>query len=407
MKKILLFFVFSFLFISEALPQLGWKTVNTNFSGRLYGITMTSVENLYTCGEAGRIYRSSNYGLNWTLANQNNGYYLVSIAFYNDQIGIAVGSNGKILRTSNAGINWNEISSGVTAVLTCVSLSPDGTGLISGDGGRIFKTQNFGLNWVAQFTGFNNMFFSVNSINNSIAYAAGDGKVYKTTLGGINWGALNSISGTFRSSSFIDANKGWIVGSSLYRTVNGGTSWDTLLSNISGIKSIKFINDYRGFMVGSGGSILRSNDGGNSWQIQQSPTINDLECIYVFNDNIAVACGAIGTVLWTENGGVNVNNISSEIPGSFNLHQNFPNPFNPSTKINFDLTEPGFVKLTVYDITGKKVDNLVEEFLRSGSYSVNWDSKNLPAGVYIYSINFFSPSGEKKFTFSRKMNLIK
>jgi len=118
-------------------------------------------------------------------------------------------------------------------VLTSVSLSPDGSGMIAGDGGRIFRTQNFGLNWTAQFTGFSNMFFSVNNINNSISYAAGDGKVYKTTLGGINWGALNSISGTFRSSTFINANQGWIVGNALYKTQNGGTSWDTLLNNLS------------------------------------------------------------------------------------------------------------------------------------------------------------------------------
>ncbi len=70
----------------------------------------------------------------------------------------------------------------------------------------------------------------------------------------------------------------------------------------------------------------------------------------------------------------------------FNLSQNYPNPFNPSTKIRFTISEPTNVKLVVYDITGKEIEILLNKEMRSGSYEVNFNGKNLSSGIYFYRL---------------------
>jgi len=72
-----------------------------------------------------------------------------------------------------------------------------------------------------------------------------------------------------------------------------------------------------------------------------------------------------------------------EIPVTYHLYQNFPNPFNPSTQINFDLPEAGPVEIIVYDIRGRIVATLADNLMEAGSHSINWASPTLPSGIYI------------------------
>jgi hypothetical protein len=72
------------------------------------------------------------------------------------------------------------------------------------------------------------------------------------------------------------------------------------------------------------------------------------------------------------------------IPTSYKLEQNFPNPFNPKTTIQFSLPQGGFVSLQVFDILGKEVALLLNEQKEAGTYSVRWDATTMPSGVYYY-----------------------
>ncbi len=79
------------------------------------------------------------------------------------------------------------------------------------------------------------------------------------------------------------------------------------------------------------------------------------------------------------------------IPNQFTLAQNYPNPFNPTTIIAFDLPENSSVSLEIYDITGRKIRTLVNQFMEAGHHQLSWDSKNdlgeqVSSGVYVYQI---------------------
>ena len=78
------------------------------------------------------------------------------------------------------------------------------------------------------------------------------------------------------------------------------------------------------------------------------------------------------------------------------LMQNYPNPFNPSTTINYQLPKDGFVTLIIYDILGREVKTLVNEYKAQGRYEVNFNASNLASGVYIYRIKVNDFSTSKK-----------
>ncbi len=93
---------------------------------------------------------------------------------------------------------------------------------------------------------------------------------------------------------------------------------------------------------------------------------------------------------------VSIKQISNYIPRNFNLYQNYPNPFNPATTIKFDIPKDEFVKITLFDILGREVMNLTDEFKKAGSYEVRLDASNLSSGTYFYRINAGNFSDTKK-----------
>ncbi len=89
------------------------------------------------------------------------------------------------------------------------------------------------------------------------------------------------------------------------------------------------------------------------------------------------------------------------IPEKYELSQNFPNPFNPETKINFSLPQQTKVTLKIYDILGKEVAILVNEIKPAGSYDVIFNASSISSGVYFYKIE------AENFTDIKRMMLIK
>ncbi len=89
------------------------------------------------------------------------------------------------------------------------------------------------------------------------------------------------------------------------------------------------------------------------------------------------------------------------LPTEFSLHQNFPNPFNPTTTLSFDLVRPETVKLSVYNIMGQEVAKLVDRPMQAGTHSVTFDASQLASGMYFYRIEAGA------FTDMKRMVLVK
>ena len=113
---------------------------------------------------------------------------------------------------------------------------------------------------------------------------------------------------------------------------------------------------------------------------------------------------------------LSINNIilnSSEsensIPSSFTLEQNYPNPFNPTTTIRYELKSGGKVTLKVYDLLGREVAALVNQYQIAGYYSTVFNGKNLASGIYFYklTVNYNEAGSSQNYSESKKLVLIK
>ena len=115
----------------------------------------------------------------------------------------------------------------------------------------------------------------------------------------------------------------------------------------------------------------------------------------IYFDNISFYSNSVG-----------VDNRSETFPQGFVLEQNFPNPFNPSTTLRYELPEDGLVNVTIYDMMGRQVSTLLSSHQTAGYKSVIWDATNdygkpVSAGIYLYQIQ----AGE--FVQTKKMVLLK
>ena len=109
--------------------------------------------------------------------------------------------------------------------------------------------------------------------------------------------------------------------------------------------------------------------------------------------------GAVNTAFLSQKG-------QEWIPEKFQVYNNYPNPFNPRTTIHYDLTENGIVNITIYDMIGRQVMILTDDYQLAGYRSIQWNSVNnfgqpVPAGVYLYTVR------GKGFNQTRKMLLLK
>lgn len=77
-----------------------------------------------------------------------------------------------------------------------------------------------------------------------------------------------------------------------------------------------------------------------------------------------------------------INQISSEIPSEYKLLNNYPNPFNPVTKIRFQTPKTGIVEINIFDITGKKIKGLLKQTVQAGLYEIAFEASGLPSGIY-------------------------
>src|SRR4030095_12690895 len=142
----------------------------------------------------------------------------------------------------------------------------------------------------------------------------------------------------------------------------------------------------------------------------QSHNISNSVCARFFGDTVRIfACGGTETAITATTSFhligcgslVGITPISGTIPSSYVLSQNYPNPFNPTTNIKFSLPKAGNVKMVVFDILGREVTTLVNEFKSAGNYIVDFNAANFASGVYFYNLRV------NDFSETKKMLLIK
>lgn len=418
MKNIFIAYVFFQLQFANAQwinnPSPTLSTINSIYLNNQDGIFFTSNN---------KIFHSSDAGVNWASIEMGTNYNLYNITFVDSLIGFVAGSkggNGIILRTSDGGNTWNTISVGFANAFFDLSFLNSNVGWVFGEVGslvgKIGKTTDGGLTWADQHVDSCGPILSGFFVDSLNGWACGEKpSLIKTTNGGISWYNIDTLYMRsdsvvpLRSVHFINKNIGWVVGglaeyNAILHTLDGGETWEHKIFNpkfpqpdfgIARLNDVFFVNKELGYVVGRDITpgkfyelILKSTDGGVSWNKQDKHIANELNSVCFLNDSVGWSAGINGSLLQTINGGVSLVAQNENHVNKFELTQNFPNPFNPATTIRFEVFKNQFVLLTVFDILGRKVTTLINENLSKGIYNVTFDTRkfNLSSGIYFYRI---------------------
>ena len=405
-----------------------WYLQNSGTLYDLQDITFTDLNNGIAVGWIGTILKTSDGGINW-ISQYSGTEWLSAVSFVDVNNGLAVGYDqvnykSAILRTTDGGNNWVQVSIGTDNYLHAVSFIDTNTAIAVGDYGLIIKTTNSGFTWVTQTSGTTVHLHGVSFFNSNIGTVIGgifnislacyEGIILRTMDGGNNWVIVYSdTTSDLLDVHLLDINDIVVVGGGDFRgqgiilkSTDGGSNWIKQYSS-EGFEGISFADANTGTIVGgkygNESIILRTTNAGNDWIEQSSGTINYLRGVSFSDDLNGWVVGDDGTILHTTNGGVSF--VDEEqidaIPTEFSLSNNFPNPFNPSTKIKYSIPQSSKVVIKVFDILGNEIETLVNEDKPGGTYEVTWYAENLPSGVYFYQLKAGT------YVQTRKMLLLK
>jgi hypothetical protein len=138
--------------------------------------------------------------------------------------------------------------------------------------------------------------------------------------------------------------------------------------------------------------IQNQNEGSGEWKYLFSSFLPNDEIVHVKVEDTGNS--TLGAVLRSDaikfklvEETTNINDLSQEnLPNNYDLKQNFPNPFNPNTKISYQIKDNGFVSLKVFDVLGREIMDLVQENKKTGFYSIEFNPDLLSSGVYFYRL---------------------
>ena len=420
LKLTLYFIFFSIAFTSGINSQISWSEQTSGLTTQLTSVSVIDDFNAWACGYAGRVLRTTNGGLNWVSVNSAPipGTLDLHCIYGLDANTALVGGSGSssfLFRTSNGGANWVQVFTETGGFINSVQMGNPFAGFMMGDpvGGRwsLWGTTNAGLTWDSSSfylpqngseAGWNNSFYF--EINSGVWFGTNNTRVYKSlTL--VNWttqpttGELNSYAIWFNSTQ-----TGMTGGTGLLITTNSGNNWAATAGPLPGTGNLSGITGFSSnwFVTRQATQIYLSQNNGASWtQSYNAPAGNFRHIAKSRASNLVFFCvrsnGGITKGVWN----VGITPVSNLIPEAFSLRQNYPNPFNPVTNIEFSIPVNGFVKLSIFDALSRVINVPVNENLRAGEYSVNFDAGNLSSGAYFYRIE----SGN--FTATRKMLIVK
>jgi len=393
-----------------------WSSINNGLEGtyarNIQTLSISPEGNIFVGASGKGAFYSTDNGYNWTKVFGLSDQHVSSFAF--NSIGsIFAGTSNGVFRSTDNGIEWVPISYGFVMNVTslAVNLSGDiyaGTGWCDSrcSGSGVYRSSNNGETW--DRTGLTDGYIKtlvINSNGHIFASVSSGPWVYRGLFrsadDGNSW--INILDSTVVNEIAINENGNILAGinNSVFRSNDNGENWTQLFSVSALINEMVFNSNGNLFIATNGAGVFRDS-------IQINDGLTDLNVL-----SLAVNSGGY-IFAGTNNSGVfrstqsttPVKEIFKVFPSSFELYQNYPNPFNPSTTISWQSPISIWQTLKIYDLLGREVATLVNEYKPAGRYEVefngnSYEGKNLSSGVYFYWLQ----AGE--FTYTKKLILMK
>jgi hypothetical protein len=312
-----------------------------------------------------------------------NVYYNATI--YNNNNVLYSGAMGKLYKSVNFGANWTELigAAPTAATLNC-TIYAKGDTIIAGwkSNAKITKSIDGGTTWTNStlHEGVSKKIVELNGAFYIRTYAG----IHKSTDLCETFTTLTGAPVSSKDGALIASNNILICGlrdSTIHISNDAGTTW-TLNATTYEPYCYEVINGvlYQGTFDRK---VFKSTDNGTTWinLTGTGITSDGVKSFAIFKGNLYAS--ASYTLFRTSiPASINEQIISFD----FTLQQNYPNPFNPTTKIQYAIPSAQFVTLKIYDLLGCEIITLVNEHKQAGNYVVNFNGENLPSGIYFYSL---------------------
>lgn len=427
MKKYF-FIVLSLVLFSNLYSQGYWTRLNSPTYKKLEKLFCVDSLNCWAAGDSGLIIHTSNGGMDWEIQNSEVSNRIQDIFFLNHNLGWAVSTRfdtiagSYIIKTTNGGKVWEkEFFNVENKFFQTIYFLDSLNGWVGGGPSQSFYgTKDGGLTW--NIPRFDSSIYSSLPIQRIVffskqyGFACGGmhdltGVIWKTTNAGLIWSSQRMGFEPLRKLFFIDSlniigvGGDFELGMGVARTSDGGENWIYELPGFLGVATgLSFRKKNETWAsLGSERKFIISVDSGKTWNAYNTynnAAIYDL----VFTDSLhGFAVGDSGVILkYMFDSPSSLIENYSEIPKSIQLFQNFPNPFNPFTRIQFTINSDQFVSLNIFNSLGEKIAVLINENLKSGLHSKLFTvDPALPSGVYFYQLIIGS------FTATKKMILLR
>jgi len=393
-----------FLFILRCAGYGQWQKLNLPSVAKVNALVISD-SNIFAGTDGDGIFLSTDNGDNWRSANAGLESSTIHAIFINGTR-IFAGTDAGASISMNNGITWSTIDSGLSGKgvwsFASSGINPGDSVLLAGTWSGIYSSSNDGTTWEA--TSVSSTIMPVHTVvaHGSVVLAATlADEIFYSQDNGFFWidtciQYKNPYSGIkalipIYSIAAIDTNfiAGADSGSVYYASVWEQPSFISNRSVPAGNDPILCFAIHNGVLYAgnSVGDIYSSSFGGTYWipAYHFTPAIHGIYSI-ALND-IYIFAGTESGVWRLRYAGTDAyRDVYQEAPTGFALRQNYPNPLNPSTNIEYRIANLGFVSLRVFDVLGREVAALVNEIKYAGTYSVKFDGSNLPGGTYFYRL---------------------
>ena len=423
--------IITILIFCTSILSAQWSQQNSNVTTELSSVYAVNKNVAWVCGFGSTIIRTKNQGANWQKVDGNgfNGIpsnvNLESIVGFDSNTAIVSGVQGTntwVWKTTNGGANWNEVFYQFNGFINGVCMLNQTTGFIIGDpvGGRwsLFKTTNAGNTWDSAGMylpagglsegGWNNSFFSISP---RIWFGTNNSRIYYSTNDGANWSIQSTTPEINSFALWFSENLYGLSGgtTNLMETSNNGLNWVSMpaagTGNIGGVTTLNLPVDFPSVVIWyvriSSSSIYSSFNGGANWMTEYTNPVGNYR--HISNAALGSGIWAVGTngCISYRQPIVSIIPISTVNPERYSLSQNYPNPFNPTTTIKFAIPKAGYVSVSVFDVSGRELEMLVNEELQAGTFEVKWNAATYSSGVYLYKLT------AGNYTETKRMTLVK
>lgn len=269
--------------------MLGIADAQEKFLDDLLSVHFSDETDGWVCGRRGTVLHTTDGGKTWQRQNSGVHITLTSIFFADSQNGWAVGDGGTIIHTGDGGNTWKKQTSPVSFYLMGVCFVSPLKGWVVTEQTHILVTEDGGENWRIQFTDGDYILKSISFCDSQNGWAVGEyGFTYHTRNGGVTWEnqyghfGFSDETGEIEAGSFlfdvkaIDPQRAWAVGIDglVIRTIDGGATWERVHTgaNAGGRKRALLCvdgNKEGTLMIGGKGVFLVSSDEGETWKTSE------------------------------------------------------------------------------------------------------------------------------------------